>query len=297
MRALVIGAGGQVGGALARELGELGHQVVATCWRDPVEGAARLDVTDTAAVERFTRDAVPDWIFCPAGLTAVDYCEDHVDEAHRANVDGPLAAAMAGARLGAGFTYFSSEYVFDGEAGPYSEADPPRPLSVYGRTKLEGEGAVLGETPRSQVVRTTVVYGPERQEKNFVYQLLRTLRAGETMRVPNDQVSSPTYNVDLARSCVELVERGATGLFHLAGSEVMDRYAFALIACRVFGLDPSRVIAVTTASFNQRARRPLKGGLLIDRARALLSTELRPPEAGLRAMREALAVAPAERVN
>lgn len=293
MRALVIGAGGQVGGALARELGELGHQVVATCWRNSIEGAARLDVTDTAAVERFTRDAVPDWIFCTAGLTAVDYCEDHVEEAHRANVDGPLAAAMAGARLGAGFTYFSSEYVFDGEAGPYSEDDPPRPLSVYGRTKLEGEGAVLGEIPRSQVVRTTVVYGPERREKNFVYQLLRTLRAGETMRVPKDQVSSPTYNVDLARACVELAEMGAAGVFHLAGSEVMDRYAFALAACRAFDLDPSRLIPVATASLNQRARRPLKGGLRIDRALALLRTELRRPEAGLRAMREALAAAPA----
>jgi dTDP-4-dehydrorhamnose reductase len=293
MRALVIGAGGQVGEALARALRERGHQVLATFWRVPVEGAARLDVTDEAAVESAVSKAAPGWIFCPAGMTAVDYCEDHIDEARRANMTGPLAAARAGARLGAGFTYFSSEYVFDGEAGPYGEDDPPRPLSVYGRTKLEGERAVLGEIPRSQVVRTTVVYGVERQEKNFVYQLLRALRAGEAMRVPKDQLSSPTYSPDLASACVELAELGVSGVFHLAGSEVMDRYAFALVACRVFDLDPSRLIPVATASLNQRARRPLKGGLRIDRARALLRSELRPPEGGLRAMREALAAAPA----
>jgi dTDP-4-dehydrorhamnose reductase len=293
MRALVIGAGGQVGGALVRELATRGHAVVATCWRVPVEGATRLDLTDTAAVERVLSDAAPDWIFCPAGMTAVDSCEDHPEEARRANVTGPLAAARAGALLGAGFTYFSTEYVFGGEAGPYGEDDPPRPLSVYGQTKLEGERAVLAEIPRALVVRTTVVYGPERQEKNFVYQLLRCLRAGETMRVPADQISSPTYNADLAHSCVELVDRGAVGLFHLAGGEVMDRYTFALTACRVFDLDPSGVVPVTTASLNQRAPRPLKGGLRIERVLALLRTELRSPEAGLRAMREALAAAPA----
>jgi len=145
------------------------------------------------------------------------------------------------------------------------------------------------EIPRAIVIRTSVVYGPERQAKNFVYQLLRRCRAGETVRVPADQLSSPTYNQDLAVASVELAEREALGLIHVAGAEILGRYAFALLACRVFGVDASRVEPVTTAALNQRAPRPLRAGLRIDTARRLLGATLRPAEAGLRAMREALA--------
>ena len=104
------------------------------------------------------------------------------------------------------------------------------------------------------VVRTTVVYGPDRQEKNFVYQLLRNCRNGQGMRIPADQVSSPTYNVDLARATVELCERNLGGVYHLAGDGVIDRYAFARLACEVFELDPSRFTPVATASSARRRR-------------------------------------------
>src|SRR5262249_1891785 len=133
-----------------------------------------------------------------------------------------------------------------------------------------------------------VVYGPDRQEKNFVYQLIRNCRSGQGMRIPADQVSSPTYNVDLARATVELCERNMGGVYHLAGDGMLDRYAFARIACEVFALDPSRLTPVTTAQLGQKAARPLKAGLLIAKARAALPTPLRSPEEGLRAMRAAL---------
>jgi dTDP-4-dehydrorhamnose reductase len=108
------------------------------------------------------------------------------------------------------------------------------------------------------------------------------------MRVASDQVSSPTYNVDLALATVELCERDARGVFHLAGDGILDRYAFARLACKVFELDCSGVTAVDTASFDQLAPRPLQAGLLIAKAQALLETPLRSPEAGLRAMRKAI---------
>lgn len=288
MRALVIGASGQVGGALVKALAARAHAVTATYATVPVAGAVPLDLRDREAVERLIRDVAPDWIFCPGGLTNVDRCEDHPDEAFEINVMGPLAAARAGAALGAGFVYYSSDYVFDGEHGPYSEEELPRPLSVYGKTKLEAEQAILGEIPRALVIRTAVVYGPERQEKNFVYQLLKRLRGGDTVRAPVDQRSSPTYNQDLAAASVELVERGASGLFHVAGPEVLDRYAFARLVSQVFGLDLSHVEPVTSASLNQRAPRPLRGGLRIDKVLSVVPTPLRAAEAGLRAMRQAL---------
>ncbi len=289
MRALVIGASGQVGGALVNALTASGHTVTRTYATVPVDGATQVDLRDHQAVESLIRTVAPDWIFCPGGLTRVDWCEDHPAAAVEINVTGSLLAARAGRALGAGFVYYSSEYVFDGEHGPYGEEDPPRPLSVYGKTKLQAEQTLLSEIPRALVIRTTVVYGPERQRKNFVYQLLQRCRSGETMQVPVDQVSSPTYNQDLAAASVVLAEQEARGLFHVAGAEVLSRYAFARLACQVFGVDVSCVEPVPTASVRQRASRPLHAGLRIDKVQGLLGpTRLRPPEVGLRAMREAL---------
>jgi len=288
MRALVIGASGQVGGALLEALRARGHEAVGTHAHHPVEGLTPLDITDPAGVERVVSQARPDWVLCPAGLTHVDYCEEHPEEAFAINRDGALVASRAARRAGAGFVFYSTEYVFDGERGPYAEEDKAHPLSVYGRSKWEGERAALGESARAVVVRTTVVYGPDRQEKNFVYQLIRNCQSGLGMRIPVDQVSSPTYNVDLAQATVELCERDLGGVYHLAGDGVLDRFAFALLACQVFGLDPSRLTPVATAALGQKAARPLKGGLTITKARAALATPLRTPEEGLRAMRVAL---------
>ncbi|OGK76718.1 MAG: hypothetical protein A2X52_04680 [Candidatus Rokubacteria bacterium GWC2_70_16] len=288
MRALVIGASGQVGAALLQALRARGHEATGTYAHHAVEGCWPLDITDARAVEHAIFFIKPDWIFCPAGLTHVDYCEEHPEEARAINRDGPLLAARMGQRLGAGFVYYSTEYVFDGTAGPYAEEDPARPLSEYGRSKWEGERAILAALPRALVVRTTVVYGPDSQEKNFVYQLIRNCRSGQGMRIPADQVSSPTYNADLAAASVECCEKDLRGVYHLAGDGVLDRHAFALLACRIFALDPSRLTAVTTADLAQKAPRPLRAGLSIAKARAALQTALRAPEAGLRAMRQAL---------
>src|SRR5947207_1705279 len=167
-----------------------------------------------------------------------------------------------------------------------------QPLGTYAHHAAP-ELAPLHVTDRGLVVRTTVVYGPDAQEKNFVYQLIRNCRNGQPMRIPVDQLSSPTYNVDLARATVELCERDHHGVYHLAGDGVLDRFAFARLACEVFALDPSRLTPVPTAALGQKAPRPLKGGLRIAKAQRALSTPLRSPEAGLRAMRAALEGAPA----
>lgn len=289
MRAVVIGASGQVGGALCRELARRGHQRVGTHARVPAPDSGPLDLADAGAVERLLGEVAPDWVFCAGALTHVDYCEEHPEEAARLNRDAPRAAARAAARIGAGFVFYSTEYVFDGAAGPYAEEDPAHPLSVYGRTKWEGEQAVREAAPRSLVVRTTVVYGPERQEKNFVYQVIRRCRAGEPMLVPADQVSTPTFNGDLAAASVELAERNAVGVYHVAGTSLLARYAFARLAASAFELDPAALVPVPTARLGQRAPRPLGGGLRVDRVRQLLSTPLGSAAEGLEAMRKAIA--------
>jgi dTDP-4-dehydrorhamnose reductase len=288
MRAFVIGASGQLGAALLDALRVRGHEARGTYANQPVPGLDALDLTDHAAVARAVVAARPDWVFCPAGLSHVDYCEDHPEETLAINRDGPEAAARAAASAGAGFVYYSSDYVFDGIAGPFGEEHTPRPLSVYGRSKHEGERAVMAACRRGVVIRTSVVYGPEPQEKNFVYQLIRACREGRVFRPAADQRASPSYNPDVADASVELCERGLLGLWHVAGCEVLDRYAFALLICQEFGLDASRLTAVTTAALGQKASRPLDGGLTVAKAQSRLTTRLRGPAEGLQAMREAI---------
>ncbi len=287
MRALVIGASGQVGAALLHALRSRGHEAHGTHAQHAVAGLVHLDLADHTAVERVVAQARPEWIFCPAGLSFVDYCEDHPDQAMAANRDGPAAAARAAEALGAGFVYYSTDYVFDGKGGPFGESDPPRPLCVYGKSKREGEQAVLAACRRAVIIRPSVVYGPESQEKNFVYQLIRASRAGQGFRLAADQKASPSYNPDVAAASVELAEGDLHGIWHIAGPEVLDRYDFGLRICREFGLDASRLSAVPTAALAQKASRPLDGGLKVTKAQAQLKTRFRGPDEGLRAMREA----------
>ena len=163
------------------------------------------------------------------------------------------------------FVYFSSDYVFPGSAehpGPYAEDAVPDPLSVYGRTKLEGERAVLRVHPEALVIRTSWVYGPDAAGKNFISWSLRQMRAGARVHVPSDQVSTPTFSRDLARVAVTLAGSGAHGVVHVTGPELMSRLELAQRVARFFGLEGGLVEGVPTASLRQRARRPLLSGLI-----------------------------------
>jgi dTDP-4-dehydrorhamnose reductase len=211
----------------------------------------------------------------------VERCESDPAWATAANHTGPLALARAASNIP--FIFFSTDYVFDGAAGPYAEADDPNPLSVYGRSKLDGERSILDAHPTALVLRTTTVYGPDPQHKNFLYTLQRLLSDGKPMRVPTDQLATPTYNDDLAAASIALVEQGHTGLLHIAGPDFLSRYDFALEACKILGLDPSTMSPVTTPELHQKAARPLLGGLRIDKLQSLLGPQcMRPTAQGVR---------------
>lgn len=279
---LVLGGSGQVGGALLAEAARRGIAATGTCHTHARPGLVPWD----GALEAFdglVARVAPGLVVYAAGAAHVDRCEREARECERWNteVPGALARRCAGVRR---FVYFSTDYVFDGAGGPYGEDDPVGPLSVYARSKLAGERAVLGADPTALVVRTTVVYGPEAQGKNFVAQLRARLGRGERMRVPQDQVSTPTYNVDLAARTVELALRGAAGVWHVAGPDLLDRHAFARLAATAFGLDPRLLDPVSTEALGQAAPRPLKGGLRTDRLGAELGANLmRGVEDGLAA--------------
>src|SRR3954453_10881228 len=238
MKAVVIGGSGQIGGWLLRWLGRRGHGAVGTYATAPFPGLVPLDAADLAGAAAWLREQRADVVFYPAGFTWVDGCERDPGRARSANLEEPLNLARAAADQGARFVYFSTDYVFDGRGGPYAEDDPPNPLSVYGRSKEEAERALAEALGDAQVpVRTTWVLGPERQGKNFAYQLARTLGEGRPLVCPSDQVSNPSYGPDVARAVVALAEAGHSGLVHVAGPDWIDRVAFARALADAFGLD------------------------------------------------------------
>jgi dTDP-4-dehydrorhamnose reductase len=144
------------------------------------------------------------------------------------------------------------------------------------------EQRILDAHPNPLILRTTVVYGTDPGQKNFLYSLRRLLSAGKTMRVPADQVSTPTFNADLAAATVALVAAKASGIFHACGPDLLHRYDFAVMAAGMMGLDPSGINGVSTAELQQKAPRPLRAGLISDKLRTYLpGIEMRTAEQGI----------------
>jgi dTDP-4-dehydrorhamnose reductase len=280
----LIGASGQIGAHMMPLLGY--SRCLATSRRPGRAGELPLDLATVATVpeaERALRHHALNAIYCIAGKTDVEGCEEAPELAYNTNCRGPQMLAHVAFRRKIPFIYFSTEYVFDGAAGPYREDDPANPLSVYGKSKLLGEMSVLSACPDALIIRTTVVYGHDVEQKNFVYSLMRSLASGKPMRVPQDQISTPTYNRDLAAATVALVERGATGIFHACGPERMDRLEFARAVASHLSLKQELLTGVPTQSLKQKAPRPLSAGLATDKLRRL------HPSITMRPVAEALA--------
>jgi dTDP-4-dehydrorhamnose reductase len=290
VRAVVIGGSGQIGGWLLRHLALRGHEAVGTFASVPVPGLHRLDSAgpDTLA---WLREQRPDVVFYPAGLTWVDGCERDPALAAASNLDQPLTIARAACEAGARFVYFSTDYVFDGSAGPSGESDAPAPLNVYGRVKLQAERALAEEFDDAVLVaRTCWVYGPERQGKNFAYQLVRALRDGRPFACPSDQWANPSYGPDVALAAVRCAEERLGGVIHLAGPRWTDRPSFARAIAEAFGLDASPVRIAPTGELNQGAPRPLRSGLRSERLGSFLPGLIRDLPEALADFRGRLAV-------
>jgi dTDP-4-dehydrorhamnose reductase len=271
---LIVGASGQVGHHLALAAERRGLSWSGTFHANPRPGLRALDVRDAGAVARMVREAAPAYILVPAAATHVDCCELEAHSAYEVNVLGASHLVDAANEVGAVLVYFSSDYIFDGADGPYDELATANPISRYGVQKLSAEHAISQRSLEALIVRTTVVYGPEPQRKNFVYRLLEALRKGQEIAVPVDQAGTPTYAPALADAVFDLLAARARGVINVAGSELVTRDAFAREAASAFGEDPALVRSVLTRELRQAAPRPLKGGLSSDRAERRLRRRL-----------------------
>ena len=283
---LVIGASGLIGEHILRVLLARGLEAKGTYFRHRRAGLVPLDIRDESAIIELLNHVRPDFVYFPAAIANVDYCEQNPDLTTEVNVKaGRLVLEHLG-RSGTKSVFFSSDYVFDGRSGPYEESDTLSPICEYGRQKAELERTVAERDEQALVVRTTVVYGWESQGKNFVSRLLSKVRNGDTIRVPTDQVGTPTFAPNLADAVVELALADARGLVHIAGPTRVSRFEFAREAIRIGGMDQDLVLPVHTAELGQIAPRPLSAGLRVEKAQRSFGLRLLDYKTGLGQMLE-----------
>ncbi len=286
MKVLIIGASGQVGGALLR-LAPKKWEVVGTYSGKPKPNLIHLDVSNRDEVFKVFDETRPDVAILSAAFTNVDLCETDKELADAVNVNGPLNVCDASVKHGSKMVYMSTDYVFDGKNGPYREDDAPNPLGHYAWTKLEGE-RITAFTPNHLIIRTTGVYSADPDSLNFVMQVIKRLGVGEYMKVPIDQYGTPTLADNLAEGIISLLRLGKTGIYNVAGSDFMDRYSFALLIADIFGLDKTFIAPIDTPSLGQKAIRPLRAGLVVEKIEKEAGIKMIGAREGLMFVKETL---------
>jgi len=265
---IVTGAEGQVGRLLVAQAPRHGYQVRALTRRE-------LDITDPAAARRHIGEG--DLVINCAAFTNVDAAESEPETAQAVNAVGPGNLARACAAAGARLVHISTDYVFSGDVNrPYEISDECGPLSVYGRSKLDGELAVHAELPEAQVVRTSWVYTGG-AGNDFVAAMRRLAATDRTVDMVADQTGSPTYAGDLVDALLHIAAGGITApVLHAANAGAASRFDQARAVFSQLGADPARVRPVSTDAVVRPARRPVFSALgMAESARAGL-TPLRP---------------------
>ncbi|MEM7819477.1 MAG: dTDP-4-dehydrorhamnose reductase [Candidatus Aenigmatarchaeota archaeon] len=283
MKILNIGASGLVGGSLYKKLSNKAY-ILGTYNQIKIDNFVKLDIVNKDDVMKVVSDFYPDIIFLTAALTNVDLCEENKELCWRINVQGTRNVVHAANKIGAKLIFFSSDYVFDGKSGPYSEEDKINPINNYGKSKIEAEN-IIKELSDYLIIRTTVVYGNELQCKNFASRTIKSLREGKTVKAVVDQISTPTYVGDLADKVIILTKRKKKGIYNVAGPDLMSRYEFAKHIANVFNLDENLIVPVTTLELRQKAPRPLKAGLKTNKLYMELGLRTMSVIEGLEAMK------------
>jgi dTDP-4-dehydrorhamnose reductase len=242
-----------------------------------------MDVTEHAQVQAAVQRVAPDYVIHAAAFTDVDACEIEPQRAWDVNALGTEHVADACEEHGAKLIYISTDYVFDGEDGPYTEEDPTHPINVYGESKLAGERFTLNRSENA-VARVCVLYGPDKP--NFVTWVIDSLRANTPINVVSDQYNTPTYVGSCARALLRMCELDLAGVYHVSGREQLDRYAFARAIADVFALNEKLINVTTTDTLRQRARRPMNSSLSVAKAERALGMRLANVREGLTLLRD-----------
>ncbi|HEV8538930.1 MAG TPA: dTDP-4-dehydrorhamnose reductase [Bacteroidota bacterium] len=295
-RVLITGSNGLLGQKLVEILSNspvyslmLTSRQEVSVFREEMLPYKQLDISRKQEVLHLAEEFEPAIIVNTAAMTNVDKCEEEREAAWRANVNGVENLIHAAKLVGARVIHLSTDYVFDGKNGPYSEGDRPNPLSYYGRTKLAGENLIQTSGIPATIIRTMVLYGIGFGVKlNFALWLLKNLTEEKPVRVVDDQIANPTLADDVAYCILKVIELQRAGVYHVAGPDLMSRYEFALALARKFNFNKKLVAPAKTSTMKQPASRPLKSGFITLKAQTDLDLKLSSVDHGLMVLKNQL---------
>ena len=258
MKILVIGSHGMLGKDLVNRLPSLSDPKY-SCNEVIAVDREHIDITHGENTSKFIVQAKPDVIVNCAAFSNVDACETQISEAFAVNATGARNVALAGKQTGAKIIHISTDYVFDGNKNqPYIETDKPDPISVYGKSKLEGELVVQEIGGNYVIIRTAWLFGPFR--RNFVTAILELGRKNRSVSVVTDQHGSPTYTRDLSDAIRTAISKDLQGIYHVTNSGTCSRYEWARKIFELTGNQVS-VISLKTADYKRAARVPQNSSL------------------------------------
>jgi dTDP-4-dehydrorhamnose reductase len=251
-----------------------------------------LDITHFDKFQKLLDDSILDVIINCAALTDVDRCETNRKTARLVNAEAVGLLANHCARMGSLLIHISTDYIFDGKAGPYSEDSTPNPINFYGVTKFQAEEAIKSSGCRHIIVRTSFLYGMGADGGSRVPRwILDSHREKKEMKAAGDQFSNPAYSANLANAIVELMEIDFGGIINVAGADYLSRYDFVMIAAEVFDIDKNLIKKVSFDQAGLAAPRPLRAGLKIDIMKKMLKAKPMGARDGLTRLRQELKMA------
>jgi len=281
LRIAITGASGLLGRALMDTASDA-HQIVAAYHSTEILDRKYLeqyplDLLSEPSIREFVESARADIIIHSAAITDVDLCEREPKLPQSLNDDATRRLVDAVQGSSARLLYMSTDYVFNGVNGPFSETDPTDPINVYGKTKLAGEHAVLSLAERATIVRSSSFLGHGSSNRpTFADRMFETLRDNPPLQAVDDQQSNITPVDELAAGIMCVIESGASGIWHVAHPDVVSRYELGLLIAESAGIDTSSVKKVKYASLHRDAPRPLNGGLKVEKAIRDLGITFRP---------------------
>ncbi len=275
MKVLVTGANGFLGYYLCRQLINAGITVMATGKGDcrlllksnPLFSYRTMDFTNPFEVDSVFEDFKPDCVVHTGANSRPDVCEKNQMQAYITNVEGTVTLLINAAGHKSFFLFVSTDFVFDGNAGPYAEGDATNPVNYYGRTKMEAEEAVKVYEYDWAIVRTVLVYGkPQAGRENLLTMVQKSLSEGKEISIFNDQFRTPTYVEDLAAAIISIIQKKATGTWHISGKDLLTPYQMAVQTAKHLGFDESLVKKIHEGDLMEAAKRPPRTGFIIEKA-------------------------------
>ena len=231
-----------------------------------------LDVTDEKAVSKIITEQKPSIVINTAAMTNVDLCEDEKQACDALNVDAVRYLADACEKEAAHFIQISTDFIFDGEDGPYTEEDKPNPLSYYGLSKLKSEQILYEHNCKWTILRTIIVFGvgENLSKGNIVIWAKGALEKGDPLNIIDDQFRAPTLAEDLADACILVAKKKAYGIYNASGKDIMSIYEMVERIGKYYGLDTTNLNKISTSTLNQKAKRPPRTGFILDKSNIVL---------------------------